>query len=83
MNMDCEHCYGPDGIRSWQPDSRPMPGGGAYRVKFARIYRCPRCLHVVAEIMTGDSDSYREASRPSYGATPPTHAELDAIKRAS
>ena len=72
----CDHKYVSDGVRHWQPDRYPMPGGGAYRVVYARVYRCERCLDVRAERMDARSNSYQP---PRFDATPPTKAEAKAI----
>lgn len=78
--MPCEHSYHPDGVRCWQPDRYPLPGGGAYRVLYARIYRCARCLDVQAEVMDHRTNSYQT---PDFDAHPPSSRERVAIEEAS
>lgn len=76
MADECEHNFFNDGIKFWQPDDRPMSGGGAYRRKYAIIYRCRKCLSVTAKELDFQDNSYSELK---FGATPMAPDERGAL----
>lgn len=72
------HEYADDGLR-YVTDRMPLPGSGAKRVSYWRLFRCTSCLHRVAERTDYETDTY---TRIEFGATPATNTEQSACVRA-
>lgn len=72
----CPHSFIVDGLR-YKHSDYPMPGGGARRRTYYRLFRCSSCFERRAEALEYSDDSY---GKVQFGAEPASNAELAVMR---